>query len=149
MNENIIKVETYKGIDLFYNKEDGEIVFEYEGKEVNCKYVFEAKRIINQPVWEECNLEGYFKGGTFSDHIGLAKAIRKDIKSGNPDWKLKDRYDLEYKNPSYYDKTVVYPFNETNHKIYEEWKNQRDIVLSEERKLKNIIAKLSVDNSTS
>ena len=138
-----VKVETYKKIDLFYNKENGRILFNFEGSERECKYIFEARQIIDEPVWEQCDLKGFFIDGTFSDHIGLATATQKNIKNKRPDWKFKGRYDLEYKRLNYNnDGTKVYPLNKENSAIYKEWETQREILLKEERKLKNIITKL-------
>ena len=70
--DNKVKIETYKKVDLFYIKDSGKIAFTFEGNERLVKYVFEAKEIIDEPQWEECNLEGYIIDGTFHDYIGTA-----------------------------------------------------------------------------
>lgn len=139
-----IKIETYKKVDLFYNKENGRIYFSFEGTEREVKYVFEARQIIDEPIWEECDLKGFFIDGTFNDFIGLATANRKNIKNGKPDWKYKGRYDMEFKSPNTWNGgEKVYLLNKENSAVYKEFEIQKDIVYSEERKLKQIIQKLS------
>jgi len=138
-----IKIEKYNGVDLFYNKEDGRIYFDFEGEENETKYVFEAKKIIDNPRWEECNLMGYFIDGVFDDYIGTAIAKRKDMKSGKPDWLIKGEYDSEHKETNFHrmDKKI-YPKNEKNDEVYKEFIEQKKVVLREERKLKEIIRNL-------
>jgi hypothetical protein len=52
------KICTYKGVDIFYNMDNGKLYFDFEGdKEV--KYLFEAKNIIDEPKWENCDLKGF------------------------------------------------------------------------------------------
>ena len=142
--ENNIKIETYKKVDLFYSKSTGKILFSFEGNERVVKYVFEAREIIDEPQWEECNLEGYVIEGVFHDYIGTAIAKRIDIKSGEPYWKIKGEYDLEYKRPTFYSdsKLKVYPKNEHNTKIYKQFEEQRDVVNKEKRKLQDILKSL-------
>ena len=143
MKEGNIKIETYKKVDLFYNKENGRILFGFEGSEREVKYVFEARQIIDEPIWEEGDFKGFIIDGTFSDHIGLAKATRKNIKNGKPDWKFKNKYDLDYTGSRYSDDRKVYLLTKENLAVYKEFETQRDILLKEERKLKQIISKLS------
>lgn len=137
-----IKIETYKNIDLIYDLNDGRIYFNFEEKELVVKYAFEARQRIDEPRWEECNLEGYFIDGTFDDFIGKTKAIKKDTKSKKPYWKFRGKFDLEYKDPNNWREAKVYPKNNSNDNVYREWKQQRKIVLEEERKSKSIINKL-------
>ena len=138
-----IKIETYKGIDIFYNKDNGVVYFDFEGREREVKYAFEAERIIDEPVWEECDLKGFIIDGTFGNYIGKAIAKRKNKKDGKPDWKFKGQYDLDYKTPSHYDNNKeVFPVTNENSMLFKQWEIQRDLVLSEERKLKQIIEKL-------
>ena len=142
--ENNIKIEKYKGVDLFYDKGNGRILFGFEGREREVKYIFEARQIIDEPEWEECALKGFVIDGTFSDYIGLAKATRKDIKSGKPDWKFKNKYDMEFKSPDNWGRDrKVYLLNKENSAVYKEFEIQKEIVLKEEQKLKSIIEKLS------
>ena len=143
MKEDNVKIETYKKVDLFYNKENGRILFGFEGSERECKYVFEARQIIDEPVWKECDLKGFSVDGTFHDYIGLAEAKRKNIKNGKPDWKFMGKYDMDFKSPNYGDGGKVYLLNDKNSAVYKEFETQRDVVLKEERKLKEIINKLS------
>jgi len=118
-----IKIKTYKGIDLFYDEDDGRIYFEFDGENRGTKYVFEAKKIIDEPVWEDCDLEGYFADGYIDRFIGKAKATRKDIKSGKPDWQFKGRYDTEYKgsNRILGGCKKVFPKTKHNYEIYDKW----------------------------
>lgn len=134
-------VENYKGVELFYNKDNGRIEFEFEGQERETKYVFEAERIIDEPVWEKCELKkGLFKEGVFGDFIGTAIAERKNIKTGEPDWIIKGRYDSEYKERDYcWNNKTIYPFNKHNMEVYEKFKKQTDIVAKETNKLREII----------
>src|SRR3990167_1488600 len=144
-NNNMVKVkiETYKGIDIFYNKENGRLNFGFEGREVEAKYLFEAEQVIDEPFWEECNLEGYFLDGYIDRHIGLAKAKRKNKKTSIPDWLLKGQYDVEYKSSNRNDEKEVFPTNKENDAIYEQWVIQRDIYNKELRKLNEIAGNLT------
>lgn len=135
-------IETYKGVDIKYIEESGRLRFVFEGSEREVRYLFEAKQIIDEPIWEDCNLEGYFVDGTFSDYIGKARATRKDKKSGKPDWKFMGRYDRDYKDPQSWDKQKVYPKNPINDKTYEEWDVQRNVIHDEGLKGKKIISSL-------
>jgi hypothetical protein len=139
-----IKIETYKNVDIFYNKNNGRLLFEFENREFEVKYLFEAKQIIDEPVWEECNLEGYFIDGTWDDYLGKAKALKKDIKSGIPYWLFKGKFDFEWKYPQSFDKHRVFPKNKINDEIYNEWKIQADKEMTEHRKTIDIIKKLKV-----
>ncbi len=142
MKNDLVKIETYKTIDLFYSKQNGRILFSFEGKDLETKYVFEAHEIIDEPVWEECDLKGYFIDGTFDDFIGKVIAKRKNIKNKKPDWKYKGKYDMDYKYPTYGDGEKVYLLTEENHNVYEEFLIQKDKITLEEIKGKNIINKL-------
>lgn len=140
--ENEVKIETYKDIDIFYNKENGKLHFNFEGKDREVKYLFEAKEIIDEPIWEVCDLHGYFIDGTFNNYIGKAIAKRRDMKTGLPDWLFMGKYDNEYKKQESWKSTKVFPKNEANDKIFNQWEEQRDIVYREEIKLKNILQTL-------
>jgi hypothetical protein len=137
-----MKIETYKTIDLNYNKDDGLVYFNFEGVERKVKYCFEAYRIIDEPIFEDCKLEGYFVDGTFNDYIGTAKAKRKDIKSKKPEWFYKGKYDIEYKKPNWGDGGKVFVKSAGNDNVYKEFLAQKENVEQEERKLKTIIEKL-------
>jgi len=134
-------VETYKEVPIFYDKNDGSLYFGFEGVERRAKYLFEAREVIDEPRWETCDLEGYFVDGTFSNYIGKAKATRKDLKSGAPDWKYMGKYDMTYKTPNY-DRPKVYPFSRENAAVYAQFKAQNEVVIAEEAKLKSIIRNL-------
>ncbi len=136
------KIDTYKEIDIFYRPENGYLTFKFEGKDREVKYLFEARKIIDEPVWEECDLEGYWVDRTFHNYIGIAKSIKMDRKSGKPYWQLKGQYDIKFKDPDSWRETIVYPRNDENSKIYIEWKEKRDIVLKAESELRVIINKL-------
>ena len=137
-------IETYKGVDIYYLFDNGILWFEFEGNERKVKYVFEAHEIIDSPQWEPCQLEGYFVDGVFKDFIGLAKAERKDVKSGIPEWKFKGEYKTDYRLPdNWMRETKVFEKDEKNNSIYQEWKNQDNKVSEEKMKLMNIIHKLS------
>jgi len=133
-------IEKYKNIDLDYNVDDGMIYFDFEGKERNVRYVFEAKRIIDEPFWEDCLLEGYFIDGYFDKFIGKAIAKRKDKKSGKPDWLYLGQYDSNYTIKRMGEK--VYLKNEENDNIYSEWEKQKETYDLEMRKLNSIVIKL-------
>lgn len=128
----------YKGVNLKYCEEDGMIYFNFEGRERKTKYIFEAKSIIDEPIWENCNLEGYFIDGYLNKYIGLAKATRRDIKSGKPDWKFMGEYDREYK-----DNIKVYLRNKSNDEIYLQWQEQRKVYQKELEKLNNLAMSLT------
>ena len=141
-NENLVKLEEYKGIDLMYDKQSGLVLFNFENRERDVKYVFEARRIIDTPVWEDCDLKGLFVDGVFSDFIGLAIAKRKNIKDGRPEWKYKGEYDLDYKLGNYADTRKVFPLNKANTDVYNKFKAQRAVVQQAENELKRIIKTL-------
>lgn len=136
------KIKKYKDVDLFYNESNGKIYFTFEGIERNVKYVFEAEEIIDKPVWDECNMEGFFVDGYVDKYIGLAKAERINRKTGIPDWKIKGRYDSEYKNKSYNDNHKIYSKNKYNKIICEKWKKQKEIYTDELIRLNNITDEL-------
>lgn len=137
------KIDNYKGIDIYYNPNNAKLNFDFEGAEREVKYLFEAHDIIDEPRWESCNLEGYFIDGVFNDYIGKTKAEKKDLKSGQPYWKFQGQYDLEYKNPDDWRKSKVYPKSEYNDQVYKNWKEQKDVVDLEKRKLNDVIKKLA------
>lgn len=138
----MITIKNFKGIDLKYCESDGLIYFNFEGYERKTKYIFEAEMMIDEPVWEECNLEGYFADGYIDKFIGLAKAIKRNIKNGEPYWLYKGEYDQEFKRKDRDDRKVYFK-NDENNKVYQEWKNQKEIYLNELRNLNNIVSKLS------
>lgn len=144
MKSKAPKIATYKGVDIFYNTQNGRLDFEFEGEEREVKYLFEAQQVIDEPRWEECDLQGFYLDHSLEYHIGLAKAIRKDTKSGRPDWRYKGKYDIDYKNPQTFreDTTKVYPVTKKTKNIYQDWKAQRDIALDETRKANDIALKL-------
>lgn len=135
-------IKQYKGVDLNYCEEDGLIYFNFENQERTTKYIFEAERIINEPIWEDCKLFGYFKDGYIDKEIGLAKAIKKNIKNGKPDWYFKGKYDIEYKKDGINEKTV-YPKNNINDLVYKEYLKQKDFYIKELNKLNRIVDKLT------
>jgi len=141
--EENIKIKTYKGVDIFYTTQNGRLLFNFEGRELEAKYLFEVIQIIDEPIWEECDLIGYFIDGVFKDYIGKAKAIKKDKKSGKPYWKFMDEYDSDFKEPDYWRKTEkVFLKTKKNDEVFERFKKQKDIVLLEKAKLKDIISNL-------
>lgn len=142
-NENMQKIATYKGVDIFYSIQDGRLYFEFEG-ERNVNYLFEAKRIIDEPKWEDCDLKGFFLDHSLEYHIGLAKATKRDIKSGRPDWLYKGKYSMGYKKSDTFreDKTKVYPITAETKKLYNDWKAQRDVAVKEQQKADNIAQQL-------
>ena len=143
-DKDTVKVETYKNVDIFYNKANGRLAFEFEG-EREVQYLFEAQRIIDEPKWEPCDLKGFYLDHSLEYHIGLATATRKDIKSGRPDWLYKGKYDLGYKRPQLFreDRTEVYTDNEHNREVYKRWQEQRQIAVEESRKADGIAKELT------
>lgn len=137
------KIATYKGVDIFYNVDNGKLYFDFES-ERETKYLFEAKQIIDEPKWEDCDLQGFYLDHSLDYYIGLAKATRRDIKSGRPDWLYKGRYNMDYKPKDSWreDKTIVYPLNDETKTIYSKWKRQLDIAIAEQRKADNIAQSL-------
>jgi len=136
------EIKKYKGVSLKYCEQDGMIYFSFEGNERKTKYVFEAKQIIDEPVWEDCEVEGYFLDGYIDRFIGLAKASRRNIKTGRPDWVFKGQYDTDYKRPTSFDERKVFERTPENDEVYRQWKEQRDIYIKELRKLNKITTKL-------
>jgi hypothetical protein len=137
-----VLIETYSYVPIYYRKEDGYLLFTFEGRERMVKYLFEAYKIIDEPVWEPCDLDGYYIDGSFHNFIGIAKAIKKDKKSGKPYWQVLGQYDIKLKDPSIWQELIVYPKNEETDKIYLEWKEQRKLVSEAESNLRVVINKL-------
>ena len=136
------KIKQYKGVDLFYDEDRGNINFEFEGTEQSVKYVFEAEQIIDTPVWEKCDLSGYYINICIDAYIGLARATRKDIKSGKPDWLIKGQYDIEYKRTNWNDQPKIFPKTKENNEVYNQWENQRNVYHQELNKLNTIATRL-------
>lgn len=137
------KIETYKGVDIFYNTQNGKLQFKFEG-EREVRYLFEAQQIIDEPVWEDCDLQGFYLDHSLWYEIGLAKATRRNIKDGKPDWQYKGKYDTQYKTPNYGDGATVYPLTEETKKIYIDWKEQNDIVYEERTKANKIAERIKL-----
>lgn len=143
MKTNTVLIETYKGIDIYYNKQSGRLCFTYEDREYDrVNYFFEAQEIIDEPRWDKCNLEGYFIDGTFNDYIGLAKATKKDIKSGKPYWLIKGQYDFEYKNPDHWREINVFLKTTQRDLIYQEWVAQKQKIEAEKQTERQIIDRM-------
>lgn len=140
--KDLVKIERYKGVDLLFDKSNSRILFKYEGVSRDVKYVFEAKEIIDEPKWTDCDLEGYFVDGGFNECIGLARAFKKDKKSGKPSWEFRAKYDSNYKPTVFQDTFKVYLKNKENDAVYEQWKEQNDLVQKETQKLRTIITNL-------
>lgn len=68
--------------------------------------------------------------------------MRKDIKTGEPDWRYKGQYDANYNNDYKYEKKKVYMKSSHNDEVYKQWKEQRDIYLTELNKLNSKTNKL-------
>ena len=123
--------------------DNGRLFFTFEGDR-EVRYLFEAQQIIDEPRWESCDLKGFYLDHSLEYYIGLAKAERRDTKSGKPEWCFKGKYDLKYKRPDFWqDKTVVYPVNQHNKKVYADWEAQRDIALDAQRKADEIAKQLT------
>ena len=132
------EIENYKGVSIKYNTDNGRLLFDFEGESREVKYLFEAKQIIDEPRWEDCQLEGYFVDGYIDRFIGKAKATRKDTKSGLPDWKIKGQYDLNYKPTSFTDRMKIYARSKNLDAIYHRWEDQKIKYDLELRKLNDI-----------
>lgn len=141
-----VKIETYKKVDLFYNKSNGKIQFEFEGRERSTQYVFEARDIIDEPVWEDCDLRAFYVEGLSTDFIGTAIAKQKDIKTDKPNWQYKDKYDKSRGYHNLYS-PKIYPMNEHNSEVYERFAKQWNFVLKEKRQLEAIVSELIVQSS--
>ena len=139
-NDNLKKVTVYKGVDIYYNLCDAKLYFDFGKREQIVKYLFEAQEIIDKPVWEECDLQGYFKDFTFI-YIGLARAKRKNIKTGNPDWEIKGKDDYGFEQSERH----VFLKSPENEKIYNEWEKEYEKLKAQESKIKDIISKLKDD----
>lgn len=135
------KIKTYKGVDIFYHENDGMVHFGFDGYERETKYVFEAEKIIDHPVWEECNMHGYFVDGFIDKYIGTAVATKRDIKTNTPRWSVKGQYDLSFKE--IHSQPKVFLKNEHNDRVYKEWSNQRGVYHRELRKLNEIVGNLN------
>lgn len=141
------KIATYKGVPIYYAVENGRLLFEFEGdREVN--YLFEAERIIDEPKWEPCDLKGFYLDHSLEYHIGLAKAERKDTKTGRPDWLYRGKYDLKYERSNSWtdDKTTVYPDNPYNREVYKRWEVQRERAVKAQREADDIAKELKANN---
>lgn len=136
------EIKKYKGVSLKYSEENGNIYFNFEGREYLVKYVFEAEQIINEPRWINCNLEGYFVGGYIDKYIGFAKATKKDIKNKKPDWLIKGEYDTEFRKQKPFEDFIIYPKNKFNDDVYNKWEEQRKVYFIELKKLNNIVSEL-------
>lgn len=142
------KIKAYKGVDIFYNIQNGRLSFNFEG-EREVSYLFEAEQIIDEPRWEDCDLVGFYLDYSLDYSIGLAKAVRRDIKSGRPDWRYKGKYDLGYKAPQFrQDGATVYPVTPETKAVYEAWKVQVDIAQTEQGKANDIALRLKVADAT-
>ena len=137
------KIKKYKDINLYYNADNGKINFEFEGQAKTTNYIFEAEQIIDEPIWENCEEYGYFLDGYINKFIGIAKAIKKDRKSGKYDWYLKGQFETEFKKPNWNDNTKIFLKNKKNDEVYKQWLEQKIIYNMELNKLNNIAFNLS------
>ena len=138
-----ILIKNYKGVDIFYGERDGRLYFEFEG-ERQVKYIFEAEAIIDEPKWKKCSMVGLYLDYSLDYHIGTAKAERINIKTNRPDWKYKGKYDMSYRQPQSFgeDKTAVYPANAETKKIYQDWKTQHELAVTENNRANVFAVKL-------
>lgn len=134
----MITIRSYKGVDLQYNEGDGMVYFDFEGQNRKTKYAFEAEQIIDEPIWGTCDLEGYFLDGYTDKYIGIAKATKINVKTGEPYWLYKGQYDREYKRQSAINNPKVFLKNPKNDQVYTQWQAQREIYRAELAKLNNI-----------
>lgn len=72
-----ITVDRYKNVDIHFNPENSKLYFDFEGERV-VSYLFEAHQIIDEPVWEDCDLEGYMNE---LDAMYKRNAIRGGIRA--------------------------------------------------------------------
>ena len=138
-------IETYKGIDIKYNPDNGKLEFGFENVERAVRYLFEAKEIIDEPRWEECNEEGYYLDGYSDKYIGKAIAKRKDIKSGKYDWKVKGQYDIDYRYPKFSDSFNIYKRTPERDQIYLNWQKEKAVYIAELSKLNKIAYSIKED----
>jgi hypothetical protein len=129
-------IKQYKGVALKYNENDGMIYFNFEKQDRKVRYVFEAEQIIDEPIWEPCNMVGYFQDGYIDRYIGEAKAEKLNIKTGEPFWLIKEKYDHQYKPAG---TTTIYPKTPYNDKVCQAWKIQKEVYDRELYKLNNIV----------
>lgn len=139
----LVLIEKYKDIEISYNTDNGTLKFGFEGTEREAKYLFEARQIIDEPVWKDYSAEGYWVDGVFRDVIAKAKAEKLNIKSNKPLWLFKGEYDTIYR-PSRFleDDRKVYLRSKENDLVYQESEKQREVIREEKNKLNNIINKL-------
>jgi hypothetical protein len=135
-----VLIEKYKDVEIFFIKNTSKLSFNFEGVEREVKYLFEACEIIDEPKWKSCDLKGYYVDGFIDNFVGLAKATRINIKSNEPDWLYRGKYDLQYKrlNSPY----KVFLSNEYNDNVYKRFLSQKSIVDTEQGKLNRIAEEL-------
>ena len=74
--ENTALIETYKGVDIFYNKGDGNVYADFPKMKIKfCETnIAKIKWEIDKLSWEDCDVEGY----VYTYHLMKVKAFRKN-----------------------------------------------------------------------
>lgn len=141
MND-ITKVKTYKGIEIFYHLDNGLLSAKDSktGEQFNGKYVFEIEREIDKPVWTPCQKTGFIVSGYFNRELSFVIASKENSKDKTPYWIVKKSTDSQYENGKHIDEdTVVYPDVPENNKIYEQVSSIQKEIQELEQKQRNII----------
>jgi len=138
MDDDMVTIETYKGVPIKYGKDNGKIYFEYEGSGRRVDYIFEARDIIDHPRWVEApHIEGYWiKSWSTAGYIGKAISRQKDAKSGKRKWLYQDKEESRYLPGD--TKETVYPRNAQRDKIYKEWAAKEKKLADELRHLRQL-----------
>lgn len=140
---NKIKIEKYKDITIFYDKEDGQVYAKDEatGEEFTGKYLFEIKREIDKPYWEVCDEDGFVVGGTFTDSVYKVHADKKNKKTGKCWWIYGDSTGTGYERGKqinqFGSEPTVYPNTVENQLVYEAVKikeSEVNVKISERRR---------------
>lgn len=139
---DFMKLTTYKGVPIHYNIHNGKLHFKFEDIERQVNYLFEAQDIIDEPRFEDCDIDGYVPDGVFSDRLLKVHADKKDTKSGKPYFKYVTGYDRGKTIDDWRTSKTVYPANAHNNKVFEDFIDQEIKVTSEKSKLSSIIKQL-------
>jgi hypothetical protein len=143
--ETKVLIETYKGVDIFYDKNDHSLCVDYPKMDIHLKEesMWRIKGEIDSLNWVDCDIDGYVK----SFGLYKVKAFRKNTSTKRTDYKVIDdakQYGSD-KGKVYSDsEEKIYPPTPDNDKIWKEVKAIYDEVKKLDRKADSLINSLSV-----
>lgn len=145
--ENSVLIETYKGIDIYYDKDFGELsaVDKKTGEKFKGKYLFEIEKNINEPYWEEIHKFGFTIGGYFRKEIQKVEAKKQDRKSKKCVWEVIESTDNSYDVGKLLDnwrEVKVYPYTEERQKMFNKVKELEQEIKKIELKQREFVEKL-------